>query len=519
MRIFLRSPLSLWLSFIGLLCLNACNSAQDSMTNLPTIWPISYEIFVQSYADGNGDGIGDFKGLTAKLDYLADLGIGAIWLMPIHPSPSYHKYDVLNYYEVHPDYGTLAEFKELLQAAHARNIRVIIDLVLNHSSDLHPWFVEARKGKDNPYRDYYVWTSEAEEMAKDPEWHWHALKDSAGNIVDNEKYYGFFWHGMPDLNMANPKVRAEIIEIARFWLKDIGVDGFRLDAAKFIFREDQPQKNHSWWKYFGDELRKIKADVYLVAEVWDGPQAIAPYLEGLDACFNFKLSDLILGTAAKGRDSLDLLNNYMEIRKIYEPYRKDQYVDATFLANHDQNRSMTQLGNRINRAKMAASLLLTLPGTPYIYYGEEIGMLGKKPDEYIREPFLWAPQGVDTLQTSWEVPLYSSYENVEPLSFQVENKHSLYHHYKKLIALRKNSYALSFGDIEAYPIKGDSLLAYARSFEQEKLLIIHNLGGRRKSLPLPLQQFDLSFYTRKPNLNKKDSVELASFSTIILTYK
>ena len=206
---------------------------------------VAYEIFIQSFADSNGDGIGDFQGATAKLDYLAELGIQAVWLMPIMESPSYHKYDVTNYKSIHPDYGTLEDFEVFVQEAHKRGIKVIIDMIINHTGSDHPWFQEAKKGKDNPYRAYYVWADKdsiADQIAKkeiaqdsDNLQQWHAVDGQ----TSEEHYYGYFYGGMPDLNFDSKKVREEIVEIGRFWLEEMDVDGFRLDAAKHIFPDDR----------------------------------------------------------------------------------------------------------------------------------------------------------------------------------------------------------------------------------------------------------------------------------------
>lgn len=477
---------------------------------------VYYEIFVQSFADSNGDGIGDLKGLQNKLDYLQNLGIEAIWLMPIHPSPSYHKYDVTNYYDIHPSYGTLNDFHKLVSEIHQRGLKIIIDFVVNHTSDEHPWFLEAQKGKNNPYRYYYIWIEDKEILDNDPPFHWHSLKNEEGDLLAGEKYYGVFWHKMPDLNLSNPLVQNEIIKIARFWLEEMQVDGFRVDAAKFAIREDQPKENHKWWRYFAEEVRKIKPDVYLVGEVWDGPEIIAPYLhKGFDACFNFRLGDLILKTVNARKDHYQLIQAYTEIIELYKAHNND-FSDATFITNHDLDRVGSVVKQSTNGMKMAASLLFTLPGTPYIYYGEELGMLGKKPDEYIREPFLWDRHKISD-QTTWKQPKYSTLENVIPLNEQIKSPHSLYHHYRKWIHFRKINEALKLGEMmPCIEINVSGLLAFFRITKNERLLIIHNLGGRRKRCILPEKFTTFVFATRKAVFIDVSTIELASFSTVIL---
>ena len=343
-----------------------------------------------AFADSDGDGKGDLVGLTGKLDYLKETGVGGIWLMPIMTSPSYHKYNVTNYKGIDPDYGSIDDFKMFVAEAHKRNIQVIIDLILNHTGSDHPCLLAI----DNPYRNYYVWAKKdsiAQVIAKkeisldsDNIRQWHSVKgDSLG-----EYYYGFFNGGMPDLNFDNQKVKDEFIEIGKFWLNELGVDGFRLDAAKHIYPTDRATDNHAFWVWFRTEMQKIKPDTYLVGEVWSQSQEVAPYLKGLPALFNFDMGYAITAVVKEGRDTIHLVKKYKEINDFYKSVTPD-YIDATFLKNHDQNRILSELGDDESMARVAASILFSLPGTPYVYYGEEIGMKGMKPDEFIREPFLW----------------------------------------------------------------------------------------------------------------------------------
>lgn len=248
MRIFKRCAIILLLLSCSILFLS-CRGSEGVAVSWP--FGVKYEVFVLSFADGNGDGKGDFKGLTAKLDYLQDLGVNGVWLMPIMNSPSYHKYDVTDYKSIHPDYGTVDDFKNFVTEAHARNIKVIVDLILNHSGSDHPWFQSAMKDKTSPYRKYYVWakkdsiraqiSKKATSFDSDNITQWHAVN---GDTL-SEHYYGFFYGGMPDLNFDNPKVKEEFIDIGKFWLNEMKVDGFRLDAAKHIFPTDRAADNHA----------------------------------------------------------------------------------------------------------------------------------------------------------------------------------------------------------------------------------------------------------------------------------
>ena len=373
-----------------------------------------YEIFVRSFADGDGDGIGDFIGLTEKLDYLndgnpetdSDLGINGIWLMPINPSPSYHGYDVTDYYDINAQYGGLEAFEIFLEEAHKRGIKVIMDLVVNHSSSQHPWFKEAESNPDSPYRQYYHWITDETEGYNLELSVWG---NKVWNKVDGDYYYALFWDQMPDLNFENPAVREDIKKIAQFWLGK-GVDGFRIDAAMHIYgpREspegtNQLQENLDWWQEFDTACLEINPDCYLVGEVWTNLNERAKYAQSFDSTFNFDVAGAgILGMV---QNEYETRNNGF-IKALEDTYRvlaeeDATFIDAPFLTNHDQKRAMEYFEkNDVNSMKLAFNILMTIPGNPFIYYGEEIGMLGNKPpDENVREPFIWGEN--DDVQTSW----------------------------------------------------------------------------------------------------------------------
>ena len=525
-NIFWLAGLCLWTIAA---CTNPQNKSGESAENSPlkgrdfSRWPnaVTYEIFVQSFADSDGDGIGDISGMTQKLPYLQDLGIKAIWLMPMHPSPSYHKYDVTDYYGIHPDYGTLEEFKDFVAQAHHHDIKIVMDLVVNHSGSDHPWFQEASQKPKSPYHDFYVWAykdSIAGQIAKkevsldsDNITQWH---DVPGN---NRSYYGFFWGGMPDLNFDNEAVRQEIFKIGRFWLEEADVDGFRLDAARHIFPDDRPEDNHAWWQAFRAEMEKVKPDVYLIGEVWDSVEKVAPYYKGLHALFNFDMSYGITEAVAN-ESGPALVRKHQEIREYYKTVTPD-FIDATFLSNHDQNRIMSGLQNNPDKAKMAAALLFTLPGSPYIYYGEETGMRGKKPDEQIREPFLWDRKEHDTCRTSWIQPLYTTDSTVVPLALQQQDSSSLYHHYKKLISLRNSSAALTYGKMLQAGTQAEQLVVFRREEKDESLLILHNLSAERKETELAEEELDFKevyFSSENAAVLKGRGVSMPPYSTLIL---
>lgn len=478
--------------FLSLLIMTFAIGCENIPAKKIVAWPhgIYYEVFVQSFYDSNQDGIGDINGLTQKLDYIRDLGVNGIWLMPIMPSPSYHKYDVTDYKGIHPDYGTIQDFKNFVHEAHQRDLKVIIDLIVNHVSIKHPWFVQAIENPESEFRDYFIWADKdsiKDEIAKktitldsDNITQWHAV---AGN-EEAEHYYGFFNSDMPDLNFDNPAVRNEFVEIGRYWFEEMKVDGFRLDAAKHIYPDDRAEDNHAFWVWFRSEMEKIKPDAYMVGEVWSPAEKVAPYLKGIPALFNFDLGVAIIKAVNSEKDSTGLISTYKTIADYYLGVTSE-YMDATFLTNHDQNRILSELKNDQNKLKIASSILMTLPGTPYIYYGEEIGMLGKKPDEHIREPFLWNDKGVDPGQTTWIQPKYSTDNAVIPLSKQINDSNSIFNHYKCLIQIRNSSFALSYGALKYSAIKKNKLVSFIRSHQDESLLVIHNLSGKYINTKLP----------------------------------
>lgn len=487
-----------------------------AQVNKESDWPkaVTYEIFVQSFADSNKDGIGDFNGMTSKLDYLKDLGIEAVWLMPVNPSDTYHKYNVDDYYDVHPDYGTLKDFKNFVNEAHKRGIHVIIDLVVNHSGRGNAWFKEALKDQHIKYWDYYVWAHRNDPQTLPPAGqkrsNWYPVKGS------DYLYFAHFGSNMPDLNYDNPKLRQEIFDIGRFWLTEMNVDGFRLDAARHIYPDERAADNHRWWEYFLQEMKKIKNDVYIVGEVWTDFKTAAPYLKGIPALFNFDLGSAII-KAVNDEKGGQLAADHKKILDAYKSVNPD-YIDNTFLTNHDQDRVLSSLNGNIDKAKMAASILLTLPGSPYIYYGEEIGMKGKKPDPYIREPYIWDSAKEDAVRTTWEKPRFSTDSTVIPLSSQIADENSIYNHYRQLIKLRNTSSALTKGDLVPVMVTNPSICAFIRSDASQSLLVIHNLSATRQliSIPAATKDFTSVYYSNKNVQLRKRQIEIPGYSTVML---
>ncbi len=444
---------------------------------------VFYEVFVRSFADSAegrlaGDGIGDFQGLTARLDYLndgdpstrTDLGITALWLMPIKESPSYHGYDITDFRAIDAEYGTEDDFRAFMKACHDRGIRVVLDLVPNHCSSRHPWFVEAASSPESPKRDWFIW-SDTDPGYRGP-WGqqvWHSLaRDGSGPF-----YYGCFSRGMPDLNLTNPEVTAELKAIARYWIQDMGVDGFRLDAIKHLIEDGPVQENTratiDWLEDFNAYCKSLNPDFFTVGEVWSSTDQVARYIPGaVDTAFEFDLGEAIIRALNTG-DATALRARLQQVLDAYDT------PVATFLTNHDQARVMTQLGNHPGKARAAATLLLTLPGVPFIYYGEEIGHTGAKPDPNIRTPMQWTaePSGF-TDGTPWRGPQPDS--NAVHVAAQTDDPGSLLSHYRRLIALRRSDAALRAGRTVLLDPPEPGLIAFIRELDNRRVLVVVNAG-------------------------------------------
>lgn len=443
-----------------------------------------YEIFVRSFQDSDGDGNGDLQGVIQRLPYLAELGVTGIWLMPIHPSPSYHGYDVTDYRSIDPDYGTLADFEELLAAAHASGMRVIIDFVPNHSSSAHPWFVAAM-ADDPTYRDYYVWSEDP------PPWRGTKGGSAWHRAPDGSSYLGLFSPAMPDLNHRNEAVVREFEEIARFWL-ELGVDGFRIDAIQHIVESDDGRiantaETYAWVERFQSFVSRIAPDALLVGETWTEMPAIVRYHEesGLAMSFDYPLWRELLA-ALQARSASDLAFSLAQTLELYPAgaWR------GTFLANHDQVRHATQFSlprRDEQRLKLGASLLLSLPGTPFLYYGEEIGMVDGpgRGDVEKRTPMRWQPEdGLGfTSGTPWTDP--GAGAPGVSVAEQQAAPSSLWWHYRRAISLRRLHPALDHGETGVLEPGSRAVLAFTRSAADETLLVLANLSTRDLEVDLP----------------------------------
>ena len=441
---------------------------------------IGYEIFVRSFADSNGDAQGDLVGLTRRLPYLAELGVNLLWLTPIHPSPSYHGYDVTDYEQVHPDFGTLADFDELVRTAHQLKLRVVLDLVLNHTSQQHPWFTTATAAPTgSAAATRYLL------RADNPGWKWnghdvwHAV---TGPGAAGRSYFGLFSGVMPDLNLRDAATIRAVEDIMALWLRR-GVDGFRLDAARYLVESPDPvtattapaladtTDTQTVWRTLRAATQLAAPSAALLGEVWTDLPGIVPYYGSgneLHAAFNFPLAGALVdglrrGTALPVRNTLEAMTHATAPLPFFAP----------FLTNHDQRRLATELASDPQLLRLAASLLLGMPGTPFLYYGEEIGLpqSAVSGDRGQRAPMPWATVDAQSAQPD-----------------------SLLSHYKRLIGLRKQTPALREAGLHLlFPSPADDrLLALTRGETgggKTPVLTIYNLGsteqiGVQLSLPL-----------------------------------
>lgn len=457
---------------------------------------VCYQIFVISFADSNGDGFGDLNGITDHLDYLRDLNVQCLWLTPIHPSSSYHKYDVLDFYDVDPIFGTLADFDRLIEEAAKREIIVLMDLILNHTSKQHPWFHERP--------EYYRFISKDHPEYNSQYWH-------ASNGL---QYYAYFWDQMPELNLDRPEVREATFEIARFWL-DRGVGGFRLDAVRHFFdtneypiRTNTLQQNIRYLKEFNEIVKTINPNAVVVAEVWTAAEAVARYLPGIDSAFNFDLATAILNTVAASSDSssTDVVGTFMRIQEFYRE-QNTPYHDSLFLTNHDQDRVMSLLDNNEAKAKLAASILFTLPGTSWIYYGEELGMRGARSASFTdaerRQPMPW--------QTSAQVNLVDGY----PLEFanqQLAPGNEMFKHYQTITALKLDP-VIRLGEVGHVTKTQRHFLSYTLTHEATSYLVVHNLSSRTQPLLVDVEVTLL--HDINANLSDVSSMMMQPYSSVI----
>ena len=447
-----------------------------------------YQIFVGSFADANRDGFGDIRGIIDNFDYLNDgdinsgndLGVQGIWLSPIFTSPSYHKYDAKDYYKLDWRVGEEKDLVELVNLCHSRNVKLILDLAINHTSNQHEWFLqfkEARMNGDtnNKYYDYYSCASSATKING----------CNYQKIAGVDCYYECNFTGdMPELNYDNPEVRKEMLNVAKYYL-DLGVDGFRFDAVKYIYYGDTP-KSVAFWDWYMGELRKYKPDVYAVGECWSGDSEVIKYYTSLN-CFNFSMAGAT-GKVAQAAKGIDGVYNYAGYIEKYQDMIQAKNPDAMimgFLSNHDQDRIAGAFINE-NYTKMAANLYLLCQGSPVIYYGEELGMRGSRgaeaTDANRRLAMLW---GTEYTPRNPVGTTYSPDKQIKTTVVdQVADENSVYSHYAKVLAIRHKYPAIARGDYKAISCGNAKLGGFLVEYNGEYLVIIHNTSGGELSYDL-----------------------------------
>ncbi len=496
---------------------------------------VFYQVYVRAFCDSNGDGHGDLRGLIQKLDYLQSLGVDCLWLMPIYPSPLKDDgYDISDFYNIASTFGTLDDFKTLLQQAHQRGIRIIMDLVLNHTSDQHPWFQAARADKNSPYRNYYVW-SDTNHKYKDARIIF--LDTEPSNWTWDEQAGQFYWHrfyaSQPDLNYDNPAVQQEMINTARFWL-DLGIDGFRADAVPYLFeREGTNCENLPETHAYLKKLRAFMDAHYpgriLLCEANQWPEDVRPYFGDGDEFhmgFHFPIMPRIYMALKKGSrsDMVEILNRTPPIPETCQW--------CTFLRNHDEltlemvtpqerewmwqhyaphprmrlnlgirRRLAPLLDNDRRKIELAYSLLFTLPGSPIIYYGDEIGMgdnIWLHDRNGVRTPMQWNDRpdaGFSSAPpASWYSPLIedAAYGPAQVnVASQLQDPNSLWHTLRKMIAVRKEHHAFGRGSFEWVEAGTDAVAAYLRTVPTETILALHNLTDQPAEINLAFRGTDL----------------------------
>ena len=449
---------------------------------------VFYEIFVGSFSDSNGDGIGDLRGIINRMDYLNDgdpesgfsLGIEGIWLTPVFVSPSYHKYDVTDYYKVDPAFGTNDDLRELVELCHERDVKVILDLPINHTGDQNRWFrnflnAHLMHNPDNAYYDFYVWKTTADPTPAGR----HFTKVNNQDLM----YESNFSDSMPELDFDNPLVYNAVLDVAKYWL-ELGVDGFRFDAAKYLYLTDHAQCVAFWQRYL-DDLRAVKPDLYTVAEVWDSEGITDLYLPVMN-CFNFttsQTSGLISETAHAG--NVNRYAAYLENAQKRMESINPEAMNIPFIANHDTDRAAGYLTFGSGQAYIAANLYLLTPGSPFIYYGEEIGLCGSRgganTDANRRLAMVWGDG--DTVSN----PEGSTYKKQTDFTVMQQKKRSdsPLTYYKRLLMIRKAHPEIARGTLTALNFKDTKAGGYMCTWNERTVIVLHNTTTIQEKLVLP----------------------------------
>ncbi len=449
---------------------------------------VFYEIFVGSFSDSNGDGIGDLRGIINRIDYLNDgdpqsgmsLGVEGIWLTPIFDSPSYHKYDVSDYYSIDPDFGTMDDLKELIGLCHERGVKIIIDLPINHTGRMNQMFsnfIKAHRSNDptDPYYDFYCYYHGGEAAPAG-----RAFAQLSGT---NDYYECNFSGDMPELNFDNEAVRQEVLNIAQFYL-DMGIDGFRFDAAKYIYYGDH-ERSAAFWEWYLEELKAIKPDIYTVAEVWDGDGITDQYYPALN-CFNFTTSQSsgTLASCAKAGN----VNRYTAYVQTYLETvlaLNSEAMMVPFLANHDTDRAAGFLQVATGDMHMAANLYILNTGSPFIYYGEELGIRGSRggaqTDANRRLAMLWGDG--DTIADP-EGTTYPAKNQVDTsVMEELGSDSGLLTYYKRLLMIRAANPEIARGTYTALKLN-DKMGGFTATWNGSTVCVLHNTTDRTMTVDL-----------------------------------
>lgn len=488
-----------------------------------------YEIFVYSFNDSNGDRIGDLPGVISKLDYVADMGFNGIWLMPIMPSPSYHKYDVTDYRAIDPAYGTMEDFERLVKECDKRGIKLIIDLVLNHTSSEHPWFTAAceyleQLGEDDepsaedcPYYDYYNF------VKGDPS------SPTYYQVGSTDYYYeGAFSDRMPDVNFDCDAVRKEFEDIMSFWLNK-GVEGFRLDAVKHFY-VDATSKNVEVLTWVNDYVKFIDPSAYLVGECWDGRNVYSQYYaSGIDSFFDFEFADATgviaktLTYSGESNSAQAYAKALVRVQNAIREYREDA-IDAPFFVNHDLGRAAGYMRYDERKIKMAATLNVLMSGSAFVYYGEEIGMTGSGRDENKRAPMYWSDDTQTKGMTDGPADMEPQENRFASVQEQMKDEKSIYSFYKETILLRNQNPEIARGTVARIEeITDQDIAAISKTYDGTTIYLIYNLSETdKKEVTLSREQYGyteiagyLSVDGGKVTM-KGDTLTLPSYSVVVL---
>lgn len=531
----LRKIGMLLLAIMAVICsISACGGGEPAwhskeVTVTDDNYRTWYEVFVYSFCDSDGDQAGDLQGVISKLDYIADMGFNGIWLMPIMPSPSYHKYDVKNYLEIEPEYGTMEDFEELAAECDRRGIKLIIDLVLNHTSSEHPWFVAAcdyleslEEGKEPsaaecPYYEYYHFVKG------------NPNSDTWYQVGSTDYYYeGVFWSGMPDVNFESQALRKEFEEIVDFWLAK-GVGGFRLDAVK-EFYSGATSQNVEVLTWLNDYVKAASPDAYMVGEAWEGLGTCSQYYaSGIDSFFDFEFAGptgvvtKTLTFSGETNSAQAYAKALVRVQNAIREYREDA-IDAPFFVNHDMARAAGYMQYDERKIKMVATLNLLMSGSVFVYYGEEIGMTGSGKDENKRAPMYWSSDAEAEGMTRGPLDMEPQENQFASAEKQMKSKDSIYSFYKETILLRNQNPEIARGTVARLEdITDQDIAAVSKTYNGETIYLLYNISEtEKKQVSMSAEQYGeleiagyLSVDGGKVTM-KNGVVTMPSYSVVVL---